>query len=102
MSIASSSARAEHDRRIALLARMRNDLNAAGVPVEAHPRRLPSIYNVYTVRGPAPARNPIQVLLGVRRFMVPSQVTGNVHSTVIPWDGDAARAWEHAKREARW
>ena len=97
MAIASSS---DFERRIALLQEMRRDLAAAGVPVEAWPRRLPRGYHAYTVRSAGGAR--IQVLLQAERFLVPYPFPPRGHSVTIPWRGNAAQAWEDAKRVAQW
>ena len=97
MSAASSS---ELTRRLDVWAELRRDLTAAGVPVEAHPRKFALCYGSYSVRGPRPERNHIIVLALVRRFPIPSQVTGGRHSTIIDWGDDAAGAWREAKRLA--
>ena len=99
MSVASSS---ELSRRLDVWAELRLDLTAAGVPVEAHPQRPPLCYGPYSVRGPRPERNPINVLALVRRFLIPSQVAGGRHGTIIDWGDDAAGAWREAKQWARW
>ena len=99
MSVASSS---EHTRRHELWAELRRDLTAAGLPVEAHPRRPPRCYASYVVVGPRPERNLINVLPLVRRFLIPSQVTGHSRSTMVDWGDDVAGAWREAKRLARW
>ena len=99
MSAASSS---ELTHRLDVWAELRRDLTAAGVPVEAHPQKPPLCYGSYSVRGPRPERNPINVLAIVRRFLIPSQVTGGRHSTIIDWGDDVAGAWREAKRLARW
>ena len=83
MAIASES---DWERRIALLQEMRRDLAFAGVPVEAWPRRLPRIYNAYTVRSPV-NRAPIQVLLVVEQFLVPYPFPPQGHSVMIAWRG---------------
>ena len=103
MSVASSS---ELTRRRDAWVELLRDLTAAGVPVEAHPGRgmlcYAACYASYSVRGPRPERNPINVLPLVRRFLIPSQVTRGNHSTIIDWGDDAAGAWRDAKRLARW
>ena len=105
MSVASSSAiaeaQAEHDRRMALWDVMTWDLRAAGVPLEAFPRRLPRIYEAYTVKSTAPASVRIQVLLRRGAFLV-ANPPGYNRSPIIEWDGNAAQAWDDAKRVAGW
>ena len=98
MSIASCS---ELERRQALWQEMRGDLVAAGVPVEAWPVRIPRIYEAYTVQSPAGVR--IQALLRREAFLVPRpHDPPRRHSEIIDWEGNAAQAWEEAKRRARW
>ena len=98
MSAASSS---ELTHRLDVWAELRRYLTAAGVPVEAHPQKFPLCYGSYSVRGPRPERNPINVLALVRRFLIPSQVAGGRHSTIIDGGDDVAGAWCEAKRLAR-
>ena len=101
MSVASSS---ELLLRRELWDVIRVDLAAAGVPMEAWPRRLPRCYNVYTVR--TGGRAPVQVLLAVRAFDVPRPLPewDRGHSKRIGWDDfpDVASAWAFAKRVAGW
>ena len=102
MSIASASDRAA---RQALLVEMRRDLLAAGVPQEAWPQRLPRIYHAYTVRSAGGAK--IQVLLAVRKFLVPHPVApwdGGGGSIMIRWDrfDNAELAWTRAKLMCGW
>ena len=99
MSVASSSQRAFQQQ---VWADLRRDLFFAGVPNEAHPRQLPLCYESYAVYGPQPERNVINVLPRVRRFLIPSQVTGGAHCTIITWGNDVAHAWREAKRLALW
>ena len=103
MSVASSS---ELLLRRELWDVMRVDLAAAGVPVEAWPRRLPRIYHAYTVRSRGPGRAPVQVLLAVRGFLVPRPLPewDRGHSVHVAWDNflDVASAWAFAKRVAGW
>ena len=104
MSSASSSSTQENQltRRMEIWAELHRDLNAAGLPWDAHPQGPPPCYGSYSVRGPLPERNPINVLPLVRRFLIPSQVTRGNHSNIIDWGDDTAGAWRDAKRLARW
>ena len=99
MSVASSS---ERTHGLEVWAELRRDLTAAWVPVEAHPQKFPLCYGSYSVRGPRPERNPINLLALVRCFLIPSQFTGGRHFTIIDRGDDVAGAWREAKRLARW
>ena len=103
MSIASSS---EHERLVALRQELRRDLMAFGVPGQAWPRRWnENAAFAYTVKSPAGVR--IQVLCRVEAYLVPrphpdTYVYGVTCSAMIGWRGNAAGAWEEAKRVAQW
>ena len=99
MSIASSS---ELTDRLEVWQQLRQDLAAEGLPAEVFPQRLPRCYHSYGVRGPRPERNAINVLAVRRAFMVPSQVTGELHSTISARGNDPVAAWRQAKALARW
>ena len=99
MAVASAS---ELMHRRDVWAELWRDLTAAGVPVEAHPQRPPRCYGSYAVWGPRPERNPINVLPLDRCFLIPSQVTGAYHSTIIDWGDDVVGDWREATRLARW
>ena len=99
MSVASSS---ELTYWLEVLVQLREDLVAEGLPHEVFPQKLPRCYHSYGIRGPRPEKNVINVLPVVRAFMVPSQVTGNRHSTLIAWGDDTVAAWHQARVLARW
>ena len=98
MSVASS---AEWNQRVELMHRMRIDLQAAGVPREAWPRRLPRTYGIYTIKSPVTGVR-IQVMMLVERFLVPVTVPPRGHSVMVAWGGNPEAAWESAKALASW
>lgn len=98
MSVASSS---EWNQRVELMQRMRIDLQAAGVPREAWPRRLPRTYGIYTIKSPVTGVR-IQVMMLVERFLVPVTVPPRGHSVQVPYGGNPEAAWETAKALAGW
>ena len=97
MSIASCS---ELERRMGILRRLRSDLAAFNVPNEAWPRRAPMAYGVHTAWR-AGSNCPIQVFILRGSFFVTRPPCYN-HGIIIGWEGDAAQAWDRAKRFAGW
>ena len=81
--------------------RVRIYLQAAGVPMEAWPQRLPRTYGVYHVRSPVTGVR-IQVLMLVESFLVPRTVPPRGHSVMVAWDGNPETAWARAKALTGW
>ena len=95
MSTASAS---DIERQDEIWHRVRIDLAAFGVPLEAWPERPPSCYGAYTVsRRGLPS---IQVLLIKQAYIV--HRPGADRWEYVMWHGNPANAWRDAKRIGGW
>ena len=95
MSIVSVS---DIERRDEIWHRVRRDLAAFGVPLEAWPQQPPSCYGGYTVR--RRGLPSIQVFLIKQAYWI--HRPGADHGEYVMWRGNPAHAWRDAKRICGW